>query len=114
MNIRPPAYLRANNTICSWCKRIGHEHDNCRFRLNLCYLCGGKDHYFRECPRNRYRRSMSMQPQNQLSYRDFNRESRYNRKPDFRTTVNKGHEDQKINTFNRHRTNSNPRTNLNW
>ena len=64
ISMRPPSHLRATNVICFWCKRVGHKYEECRYRLRQCYICGANNHYFRECPRNRNHRAVSMQPIN--------------------------------------------------
>ena len=51
---------------CSYCGRLGHALARCRKRLRQCFLCGGHDHYFRQCVKfeqqNRNKRSQSVQP----------------------------------------------------
>ncbi|KAL4362887.1 hypothetical protein GQ457_04G023120 [Hibiscus cannabinus] len=38
------------NTLCQYCKKM--HWGQCRFQFNLCYACGGSDHYIRDCPQN--------------------------------------------------------------
>ncbi|KAK8679983.1 hypothetical protein V6N13_108938 [Hibiscus sabdariffa] len=38
------------NTLCQYCKKVHWQQ--CRFKSNLCYACGGSDHYIRDCPQN--------------------------------------------------------------
>ncbi|KAK8582316.1 hypothetical protein V6N13_032071 [Hibiscus sabdariffa] len=44
-----PTYRKKNNP-CQYCKKI--HWGQCRFQSNLCYACGGSDHYVRDCPQN--------------------------------------------------------------
>ncbi|KAK8696492.1 hypothetical protein V6N13_001626 [Hibiscus sabdariffa] len=36
--------------LCQYCKKM--HWGPCRFQSNLCYACGGSDHYIRDCPQN--------------------------------------------------------------
>ncbi|KAL4308770.1 hypothetical protein GQ457_01G021690 [Hibiscus cannabinus] len=38
------------NNPFQYCKKI--HWGQCRFQSNLCYACGGSDHYVRDCPQN--------------------------------------------------------------
>lgn len=41
------------NAFCSFCRRVGHEQQNCRARLKQCFVCGAPDHFIQNCPNNR-------------------------------------------------------------
>lgn len=42
----PPRQEAGN---CRYCFRKGHNASDCRKRLGLCFRCGGRDHFSREC-----------------------------------------------------------------
>ena len=58
-----------NIANCNYCNRMGHNADNCRLRLRLCFICGKSGHRMDNCYFNQQRshqRSQSQPPQ-----RDF-------------------------------------------
>lgn len=42
--------LECRDTRCSYCKRRGHNYDNCRRRLKQCLRCGSAEHFQGACP----------------------------------------------------------------
>ena len=51
---------RVNDGVCDFCGRLGHKVAECRRYNRLCLLCGGNDHYLRNCQEIRSRRSRYM------------------------------------------------------
>ena len=45
---------------CSYCKKSGHEFQNCRRLLGQCLRCGSDEHFIRVCPLN-YRTTVKLQ-----------------------------------------------------
>ena len=52
---RPPPQLLSRNMQCTYCGRLGHQENNCRKKLNTCFLCGSSEHHFYQCNFNRDR-----------------------------------------------------------
>lgn len=80
LSLRPPS--AASNVVCTFCNRIGHEQQNCRSRLKLCFICGDPGHFIGNCPNNRriLPRSTSQSAQRDSTndarnYRNSNRRS---------------------------------------
>lgn len=72
-----------NKQQCSYCNRPNHTEQNCRKKLKLCFLCGARDHFFKECPKSRnspqrLRRTNSMQNIRQANQNSNNRQYRSN------------------------------------
>ena len=64
---------------CNYCKRSGHEYDECRARLGLCFICGKKGHTAQQCwnkrpefkKEERQRRQQSVSPTKNGKERKF-------------------------------------------
>lgn len=81
---RPQTHMWSNNIQCTYCHRIGHLEINCRKKQNTCFLCGSRDHLFRQCHRNRDRQDSFRNNINQGNY--INRSRFDNCTEDYTTT----------------------------
>ena len=55
------SFSLAGERSCQYCKKVGHTFDNCWARLKLCLVCGGADHWMRDCLKMNVRRSRYLQ-----------------------------------------------------
>ena len=82
--------------VCSYCKRYGHNNENCRKRLRTCFKCGNFGHFVRDCKLNNKMEHQRNRTQSESPKRNYNRNSGRNAS---QPPVQMGHEyrDQKRN-----------------
>lgn len=49
-NFRRNVDFRSMAKRCTYCKRMGHEINDCRSRWKQCFICGSGEHFLRDCP----------------------------------------------------------------
>ena len=64
---RPPRSLLGRNIQCNYCNRLGHTAHECRTKLNRCYLCGSRDHHFKQCSNKQYQPDQYQEQRTELS-----------------------------------------------
>ena len=52
----------AATDVCNWCGKVGHLVEGCWEKLEVCTGCGGSDHTWPQCNRNRRRRPADFRP----------------------------------------------------
>lgn len=101
--------------FCSYCQRVGHVFQNCKFRLGLCFKCGERGHFIRDCNNRQRSKSQDFRAQSQAGNQDFRFNSKVGRGSSIGRNPYMNHNDSQVGSdiFNKHQIGTTSNSNLN-